>query len=84
MKGIFQNGNYIKHEDEANRLRMGGGSWTINLDWLTQPVERIIYITDKARYEITYVDALKYGFPRNFQGENKLVIPLKNWIITKL
>ena len=80
MKGIItNNGEYIKHEDEKDMLRMGGGSWTINLDWASEGVKVITYITEKNKYQITMEDAIKYGFERTFQGERKLVVPISKW-----
>jgi len=70
----------IKYEKETGKLRMNGGSWTINLDKF--PLDnhnKIVYITEKYRYEIDTTQALKNGFIKNFRGENKLVVPIKYW-----
>ncbi len=70
----------IKHEKETGKLRMNGGSWTINLDKF--PIDtytKIVYITEKFRYEIDTTCALNNGFIKNFRGENKLIVPIKHW-----
>jgi hypothetical protein len=58
---------------------MGGGSWTINLSWLRPGVDRIKYITLVDTYTISLKDALLHGFNREFNGENKLIVPLEYW-----
>lgn len=81
-RGIFQNGIYLKVEREKTKLRMSGGSWTINRNDcdLTDPTLKVIrYVTELATYEITKEDALLYGFPMTFQGESKWVVPVKRW-----
>ena len=83
MKGYVKNRVYYKYEKETGKLRMGGGSWSINLDELDlNNVDKIIYITHYAQYEITLPDAMMKGFMRKFKGENKLIVPIKNWNIT--
>lgn len=81
MKGVIKNGEYIKHEDEKDMLRMGGGSWTINLDWVDQGINSITYVTKNKTYHITMEDAIRYGFERIFQGERKLVVPISKWTL---
>lgn len=73
-------GNYIKHEDEKNKLRMGGGSWTINLkevDLSTTP--KIGFVTNKGVYRISAEKAIENGFERTLGGERKLVVPIEYW-----
>ena len=79
MKGYVSGKIYYKHEKEADKLRMGGGSWTINLSWIKMGVEEVCYITEIGEYRISFPDAVKFGFRRIFQGEEKLVVPCKNW-----
>lgn len=79
MHGIFRNGIYTKKEDEKQILRMGGGSWTINLDDLPADVQVVEYITPVTTYCIRLEDAKKFGWIRLFAGERKLVVPLKYW-----
>lgn len=79
MKGVIHNGNYTKHEDEKDILRIGGGSWTINMEWVAEGVQSITYITPTNKYHILMKDAVAHGFIRVFKGEKKLVVPIKNW-----
>jgi len=80
MYGHIENKIYYKIEDESQLLRLGGGSWTINLKEISgQNIEKIEYITPKRTYFITLSDAMKKGFVRNFQGELKLIVPLRAW-----
>ena len=83
MQQWVENKTLFKVEQEHNRLRMGGGSWTINLDLLPEGVERIMYITDQAKYTIDLAWAKEKGFERMFQDETKLVVPIKNWRVRK-
>ena len=70
----------IKKEKESAKLRMGGGSWTINLDkYDLSKYEEIQYITPKCTYRISRADAVEHGFTRYLGGENKLVVPVKHW-----
>jgi len=78
--GGVKDGVYTKHEKESGLLKMSGGSWTLNLDDIKDlKINKIVYVTDKHNYTIDYSKALEKGFTKNFLGENKLVIPLKNW-----
>jgi len=79
MRGTIVGNEYIKRESEKDKLRMGGGSWTINLGWLRPGVDKITYITLKDTYSISLKDAMLHGFKREFKGENKLVVPLEYW-----
>tara|TARA_R100000005_G_C4993407_1_gene200467 strand:- start:271 stop:528 length:258 start_codon:yes stop_codon:yes gene_type:complete len=80
MHGMLQDGIYIKKESEKDVLRIGGGSWTINLDEINnKDVERIVYFTEKNLYRITYKKAFEKGFFRILAGEKKLVVPIKHW-----
>ena len=83
MQQWVEGNKLIKLEKETSRLRMGGGSWTINLDLLPDNVSVIEYRTHVARYTIDLAWAKEKGFERNFQDENKLVVPIKNWRIRK-
>lgn len=85
MRGIFQNGIFLKVERERTKLRMNGGSWTLNLADcpLTDPALKVIrYTTEIANYEITKDDALLHGFNMVFNGEEKRVVPIKYWTVT--
>ena len=79
---------YIKNEDENQKLRMGGGSWSIKLDDLTKEVKQILYITEKGKYRIDIDIAMARGFERPFKTknglENKLVVPVKHWKFEQL
>lgn len=80
MRGVLKDGIYTKREDEKNKLRMAGGSWSINLDELPSEGVRLIeYITPLTNYVITREDAMKFGFVRMLGGEKKLVVPLSCW-----
>lgn len=79
MRGVLVDDCYTKKEDEANKLRMGGGSWSINLDELPDEAQTIVYKTPLRTYAIGRDDAFTHGFARNLGGENKLVVPLKFW-----
>jgi len=70
----------VKYEKETSRLRIGGGSWTVQIGWL-EGIEKIQYITAKATYTISKKKALEKGFGRLLGGEEKLVIPVKYWRI---
>ena len=76
---FMQGKTFVKYEKEADKLRMGGGSWSINLDTLPADAEAIIYITETNKYYITLADAWTYGFSRTLGGEKKLIVPLKSW-----
>lgn len=80
--GIVKDKTYYKREKESAKLRMAGGAWSINVsevDFLK--VDNIYFLTEKQVYEISTDDATKHGFFRNLGGEDKLVVPLKNWSI---
>ena len=79
MHSQVQNGILIKKEKEKDQLRMGGGSWSINLDELKTIPEAIHYITEKSTYKISYKDAMEHSFVRILGGERKLVVPINKW-----
>lgn len=79
MRGIFQDGIYTKHEDDKQKLFMGGGSWSINLKDLPTTVQLIEYMTPTTSYVITREEAFRHGFIKSLGGEDKLVVPLKFW-----
>lgn len=87
MRGWIQNGIYHKFEDEKQKLRMSGGSWSINLQDIVaardkgQFVRVVEYETDKAIYRIDFVTATQRGFRVMLGGEAKLVVPLKHWSV---
>ena len=71
---------FVKYEKESGKLRLSGGSWTINLGKINlEDVKYIRYITDRFVYQISSTDATDKGYIRNFRGENKLVVPISNW-----
>lgn len=83
MRGIIKDGVYRKLENEKQKLRIGGGSWTINMDEIFgRKIREIVYQTPKAIYSISLEMAIEKGFNRNLGGENKLVVPLKYWKVT--
>ncbi len=79
MRGVYQDGIYTKHEDEQQQLRLGGGSWSINLEELPADAKLIEYITPSASYVVSREDALKHGFVKILGGEKKLCVPVKIW-----
>lgn len=84
MRGVILGNKYIKKEKEQDKLRLSGGCWTINLSEISgKQIEEIEYITDKFTYSINYNDAVKKGFIRQFQGELKLIVPTRCWLIKK-
>jgi hypothetical protein len=71
-----------KKEKESSKLRLGGGSWTINMDKLdrmAEPPDVFLYMTERGYYQITYQEAFEHGFIRCMGGEMKLIVPIKNW-----
>lgn len=84
MHGIVIDHTYIKKENESAQLRMGGGCWTINLGEISgKQIDTLQIITNKYTYIISYNNALKKGFIRNFQGEIKLIVPIISWEVVK-
>jgi hypothetical protein len=82
---IDNEGLCYKKEDELNRLRIGGSSWTINLDEVDiVDVKEFVYSTDQAVYRISRARALEYGFKAMFKGETKLVVPVRYWDIQRI
>jgi len=79
MRGILHDHIYTKYEDDQQQLRLGGNSWTINLQDLPADAVLIEYITPSTRYVINRYDAFKHGFVRKLGGEDKLIVPLKWW-----
>lgn len=78
--GVIVGGVLKKSEDEKNKLRMGGGSWTINLDEINnENIQVVEYLTKKAKYIIHIDKAVECGFERMLGGERKLVVPLGYW-----
>jgi hypothetical protein len=69
-----------KYEKESSKLRMSGGSWTINVDkFPLAKYHSVCYITRRYTYNISSDDALSNGFYKNLGGEKKLVVPIKYW-----
>lgn len=85
MHGKYVNGIYEKIESERDRLRIGNGSWTINLEEINRLTVRkgkinlIRYITEEAVYEITPEQAKLKGFRMTLGDELKLVVPAIHW-----
>ena len=71
---------YYKNEDEQHKLRMCGGSWTINLNELTgEHVLNFEYRTNRAVYRVDFETVRKHGFKRELGGEPKMVVPVSVW-----
>jgi len=69
-----------KYEKESSKLRIGGGSWTINLTEIGSTyINTFIYETTKATYTISSALAVEKGWEATFKGERKLVVPIKHW-----
>lgn len=82
MRGWIKDTVYHKNEKESGKLRIGGASWSINLEEIKGlPITSIEYHTSEADYKISYDDAHAKGFVRVFRGEPKLIVPLKAWNI---
>ena len=83
MHGKIISDTYIKYEDEKQKMRMGGGSWSVKLDELIGDVKEIVYVTIEGRYKIRMDIAIARGFERSFNTknglENKLIVPIKFW-----
>ena len=77
--GQFSGNVYRKKENENMKLRMGGGSWSINLDEVPKAAEVVEYVTPQRTYQIRTEDAFAHGFIRILGGERKLIVPLKYW-----
>jgi hypothetical protein len=86
--GKIIDSTYVKFEDERQKLRMGGISWSIKLNEITKQVKDILYITKKFKYRININTALQKGFLREFSTggvvEEKLIVPLKFWQLESL
>ena len=81
--GKVKNDTYYKKEHERTKLRMAGGSWSINMAEINDKIKNIIYKTNKNTYSITLDKAKEFGFYRTFQDELKLVVPEKHWNINE-
>lgn len=80
--GQLKGSTWVKHEKEKDKLRMGGGSWTINLDELPIGATAVEYWTDGGdMYTISLSHAHDHGFIRIMGGERKLIVPLKWWTL---
>lgn len=79
--GQLKGDTWVKHEKEKDILRMGGGSWTINLDELPIGAMNVEYWTGSDVYTISLPDAHEHGFIRVMGGERKLIVPLKHWTL---
>ena len=85
--GKIVGNTYIKKEDEKQKLRMGGGSWSINLAEISEIVKEIVFITSESKYRIDKEIAIAKGFIRSMSTkgviEKKLIVPIKHWIKEK-
>ena len=85
--GKIVGNTYIKKEDEKQKLRMGGGSWSINLAEISEIVKEIVFITSESKYRIDKEVAIARGFIRSMATkgviEKKLIVPIKHWIKEK-
>ena len=81
MKAFIEIRVLYKKEKESGKLKMSGGSWTINMDKFDLDiVDEIHYITEQYAYTIKTNDAKWNGFVKEFQGETKLIVAIKHWI----
>lgn len=77
---LIEDGTLYKKEKEKSKLRIGGGSWSINLDIVDIiKVKQIVYETEKHKYTIDANKALDVGFVRHLGGEKKLIVPIEYW-----
>ena len=82
------NKTLVKRET-GDGLKMGGGSWSINLDEIgslkgAADIETIQYnLPSGDRYVIDYAKAQEKGFMRILGGEKKLVVPKNHWTHSK-
>jgi len=84
MRGTIKDRIYHKFEKEKQKLKIGGGSWTINRDEIYgKLIDKIIYETDIRIYEISMDEAISKGFGRILGGEHKLVVPIRCWKVTE-
>ena len=80
MHGLIDGDLYIKKETEKGKLKMSGGSWTINLDEINnKDIKNIVYFTESNIYRISYSKAHQKGFVKHLAGELKLIVPIKYW-----
>ena len=92
MRGIIKDGTYTKHEKERGKLRFvkPDGAWSINMaevdktQLITKEVSKIVFITEKKEYSISAETALEKGFFRQLGGEDKWIVPMRNWNIKTL
>ena len=83
---ILDKGILTKHENDKKMLRKNDGSWTINMSKLWNhlgSIQKVIYITQSGKYEIDFTTALIHGVEETFNGERKLVVPVRLWNFTK-
>jgi hypothetical protein len=79
--GTVVNGVYIKNEKEKDKLRKFD-AWSLNSsDWEDKPVKSLKVKTDRHVYEMPIEVALKHGFRQEFNGESKLILPMRLWSI---
>ena len=83
MYGQIIGDTYFKNEYEKTKLRIAGGSWTLNMAELNDDVVDIVFTTQRGIYRIKYDKAKENGFYRKFQDEIKLVVPEKHWSFIK-
>lgn len=85
MRGTIKNRIYHKYEKESSKLRIvKGGAWTINLGEIDlNDVDVIVYETDQNIYKISKKKAKRVGIPQLLGNENKLIIALAYWEITR-
>lgn len=79
MRGVLKDGIYTKYEDDQQQLRLGGSSWSINIEELPIEAQLIEYITPRTSYVVSRKIAFKHGFIKVLGGEKKLIVPLKWW-----
>tara|TARA_R100000995_G_C3481880_1_gene124429 strand:+ start:786 stop:1046 length:261 start_codon:yes stop_codon:yes gene_type:complete len=79
-RSYISDGVLVKYEKESSKLRMSGGAWSVNVDKFDlESINRIVYITEGYRYDISKDDAISVGYFRSLGGENKLVVPISKW-----
>jgi len=75
--GFITGDTYFKNEKESGKLKRPTLAWTVLME-IYEKVNRVVYVTDKYTYTF---DKPAHDNPiiRTYQGERKIVIPIKNF-----